>query len=249
MASAPEQHNRAFWDADADDYQAAHGKGLAGKRAPAWGAWRIPDAEVGALGDVAGLDVLELGCGAAQWSVALRGTGGRAAPARVVGLDLSIGQLRHARHGGVPLVLASGTATPFPAESFDLVFCDHGAMSFCDPGVTVPEVARLLRPGGRLVFCITSFLKWLTDDERGTTTALQRGWFDDHSLVWPEGVAEFQLPYGDWLALFHAHGFEVEALHHLRPPIGAETTYTDFVTYDWSRTWPAEDLWRVRKLT
>ena len=41
---------------------------------------------------------------------------------------------------------------PLADSSFDLVFCDHGAMSFCDPAVTLPEVARLLRPGGRFVF-------------------------------------------------------------------------------------------------
>ncbi len=37
----------------------------------AWGVWRIPETELGVLGDVSGLDVLELGCGAAQWSIAL----------------------------------------------------------------------------------------------------------------------------------------------------------------------------------
>jgi SAM-dependent methyltransferase len=243
VASAHEAHNRTFWDADADDYQAVHGKGLAGKRALAWGAWRIPESSLGALGDVEGADVLELGCGAAQWSVALQQAG-----ARPVGLDLSIGQLRHAHAQGVPLVLASGARTPFADGSFDLVFCDHGAMSFCPPEATVAEVARLLRSGGRLAFTITSYLKWLTDDEGGSTTELQRSWFDDHELVWPDGVAEFQLPYGEWLALFHTHAFTVEALHHLRPPEGATTTYTDYVDNDWSRRWPSEDLWVARKI-
>ena len=37
----------------------------------AWGVWRIPERDVAALGDVAGADVLEYGCGAAQWSLAL----------------------------------------------------------------------------------------------------------------------------------------------------------------------------------
>ncbi|MGH8983050.1 MAG: class I SAM-dependent methyltransferase [Acidimicrobiia bacterium] len=241
MASRHEAHNRAFWDADADDYQDVHGKQLGAERAPTWGAWGIPEADVGVLGDVAGLDVLELGCGAAQWSTRLREAGGR-----VVGLDQSMNQLRHA-HGAVPLVLASGETTPFANASFDVVFCDHGAMSFCDPRVVVPEVARLLRTGGFLAFNISSFLKWLTDDEDGPTKKLQRGWFEDHYIAWPDGVAEFQLPYGEWLALFRDHGFEVEALIHLRPPKGAKTTYTEFVDYRWSRRWPAEEIWKVRK--
>ena len=90
MTSDHQRHNREFWDADADDYQAVHGGDLSA-RALAWGAWRIPEAELGVLGDVGGLDVLELGCGAGQWSIALA-----ARTARSVGLDQSIGQLKHA---------------------------------------------------------------------------------------------------------------------------------------------------------
>jgi len=58
----------------------------------AWGVWQIPEDEIHALGEVAGKDVLELGCGAAQWSIELAGRG-----ARPVGLDLSERQLEHAR--------------------------------------------------------------------------------------------------------------------------------------------------------
>ncbi len=240
MARDHEAHNRAFWDADADDYQATHG--CAQRSARGWGAWAIPESELGVLGDVRDRDVLEYGCGAAQWAVALAARG-----AHVIGLDQSDGQLRHARGRGVPLVQASGEAVPFAAESFDIVFCDHGAMSFCDPTVTVPEVARLLRRGGRLVFSISSFVKWLTDDEDGSTRRLRRAWFGDHYNAWPDGVAEFQLPYGEWIALFHRHGLEVQELVHLRAPKGAKTTYTEFVEKKWARRWPAEEIWRVRK--
>jgi ubiquinone/menaquinone biosynthesis C-methylase UbiE len=145
-----ERHNREFWDADADDYQAEHADALT-STPRAWGVWRIPDVEVGAVGDARGLDVLELGCGGAQWSVALAADG-----ARVVALDQSRGQLRHARAAvgasgvSVPLLCASGEAIPCRAGSFDLVFCDHGAMSFCEPERSVAEVARV-SPGGCVV--------------------------------------------------------------------------------------------------
>ncbi|TMC92230.1 MAG: class I SAM-dependent methyltransferase, partial [Chloroflexi bacterium] len=82
--------------------------------------------------------MLELGCGAARWSIALAKLG-----ARPVGLDLSSQQLQHARRlmqeAGVefPLIEASAEEVPLPDTSFDIVFCDWGAMTFCDPYRTV----------------------------------------------------------------------------------------------------------------
>jgi SAM-dependent methyltransferase len=239
-----ERHNRAFWDTDADDYQATHGEQL--RRGKRWGVWAIPDSELRFLSDVENLDVLEYGCGAAEWAIALAKDG-----ARVTGLDLSRAQLRHgvantARSDvTVPLVCASGESVPIRDRSFDLVFCDHGAMTFCDPYRAVPEVARLLRPGGTLVFNHSTPLTLLTDGKR----RLQRDWVEMQQLTWPEGTTEFQLGHGDWIRLFRANGFEIEDLVELRAPEGATTTYDDFVPYKWARRWPAEQIWKVRKVS
>src|ERR1700728_2209795 len=119
----------------------------------AWGCWSVPESQLHVLGNVSGKDVLELGCGAARWAIALAKRG-----ARVVGLDVSARQLEHARRNmrdacvDFPLVHASAEAVPLADASFDIVFCDHGAMTFCDPSRTVPEAARLLRRGGLLAF-------------------------------------------------------------------------------------------------
>jgi SAM-dependent methyltransferase len=164
--------NRAAWNADADAYQARHRQQhqLLASGAMGWGNWNLPESELQVLGKVAGRDILELGCGAAQWSIALARAG-----ARPVGLDLSEGQLRHARRllaeAGVqvPLLQANAEAVPLAAASFDIVFCDHGAMNFADPYRTVPEVARLLRPGGLFAFCHLSpivDLCWPDDADR-----------------------------------------------------------------------------------
>src|ERR1700710_512223 len=141
--------NQAMWDGFSDEYQTKHGADLAARGGYAWGTTQIPESELRVLGDVTGCDILEFGCGAAQWSIALARLG-----ARPVGLDLSERQLHHARRlmaeAGVefPLVHASAEAVPLPDASFDVVFCDHGAMTFADPYRTVPEVSRLLRAGG-----------------------------------------------------------------------------------------------------
>lgn len=238
------RQNRRFWDRSAAEYQAKHGRRLT-ETARAWGVWRIPEDELGALGEVRGKDVLELGCGAGQWSAALSDLG-----ARVVGIDLSAIQLAHARRTGltVPLVQGSAEELPFREASFDLVFCDHGALGFADPHRCVPEVARILRPGGNLVFSIASpllFMCWNPSTQR-IDRRLHSEYFGMRSAE-DETSIQFQLPYGEWIDLFRAGGLTVERLVHLRPPEGATTTYDDYAPYRWARRWPAEDLWVTRK--
>jgi SAM-dependent methyltransferase len=245
VTSDHERRNRAFWDTDSDAYQAAHAADL--DRAPeAWGAWRIPESDLGVLGDVSGLDVLELGCGAAQWSVALAARG-----ARVTALDLSVSQLSHAQRRAhdhearVGLVCASGEAVPLRDDGFDVVFCDHGALSFCDPAVAIPECARLLHEGGRLVFCHTAPLLYLTwdADRHRQTRRLQTHWRNRWRFDSGEGTIDFVWSYGEWIRVFRANGLVVENLVELVPPDGATTTYTDFVPARWARRWPAEQIW------
>jgi SAM-dependent methyltransferase len=134
-------------------------------------------------------------------------------------------------------------------ESLDLVFCDHGALSFCEPDRSLSEAARVLRPSGRLVFCHSTPLLYLTYDagkERQSRT-LQVDYFDMRTFVYGEGTADFQLPYGEWIRLFRRHGFVVDDLVELRAPKGGTTTYTDFVPYQWARRWPAEQIWKLHK--
>ena len=210
--------------------------------------WQIPEAELRVLGDVEGLDVLELGCGAAQWSISLAGLG-----ARPVGLDLSARQLEHARRAmddaGVefPVIEASAEDVPLDDESFDVVFCDHGAFNFADPMRLVPECARLLRPGGLLAFSmVTPILDifWENESETVGDTA-RNNYFEHRGFEDDEGV-DFQLPYGEWIRLFRANGLLVEDLIELRPPADAESSY-DLVKREWARRLPAEHIWKARR--
>ncbi len=241
--------NQASWDAYSDEYQARHGGQLADSGGLAWGTSQIPESDLCILGDVEDRDILELGCGAAQWSIALA----RAA-ARPVGLDLSARQLEHAGRlmaeaaVDFPLVHGSAEAVPYPNASFDIVFCDHGAMSFADPYRTVPEVARLLRPGGLFAFSHGSPLAticWPPGAERiGDRLAMD--YFGMHQFE-DEDEISFQLPYGEWIRLFRANGFIVEDLVEPRPPEGATSTYRDAEALAWARRWPSECIWRLRR--
>jgi SAM-dependent methyltransferase len=243
-------HNREMWNQRSDEYQAAHGPQLAASGGLAWGVWQLPEADLKVLGDVRGKDVLELGCGAAQWSIALHRLG-----ARVTALDFSERQLEHARRlmseaeVDFPLVHASAEATPFAAESFDIVFCDFGAMTFCDPHRTVPEVARILRPGGLLAFSAITPIVDLTWPPGADHPAheLVVGYWELHIRDEPGEPIDFQLRYGEWIELFVSNGFAVESLIELRPPADATSSYRDSTDLEWARRWPMEHIWRVRR--
>ncbi len=245
-----EARNRAAWNADADAYQQRHGKQLAESSGLAWGIAQISEAALQVLGDVAGKDILELGCGAAQWSIALARR-----DARPVGLDLSERQLQHARRlmaeaqVDFPLVHGSAEAVPLPDAAFDIVFCDHGAMTFADPYRTVPEAARLLRPGGLFAFSHHTPIEticWPLDADR-VGDRLVIDYFGMH--VFHDGDTDyFQLPYGEWIRLFRENGFDVEDLIELRPPADATSSYRDADEIAWARRWPAEQIWRLRKV-
>ena len=58
-----------------------------------------------------------------------------------------------------------------------------------------------------------------------------------------DGSVAFDLPTGEWLRLFREHGFLVESLRELRPPADAPPSRHTFVTLDWARQWPAEEIW------
>ena len=241
--------NQAAWDAFSDEYQAKHGSQLAESGGAAWGTAQVPESELRVLGDVAGKDVLELGCGAAQWSVALARGG-----ARPVGLDVSKRQLEHARRlmaeAGVafPLIHASAEAVPLPDATFDVVFCDHGAMTFADPYRTVPEAARLLRRGGLFAFSHHSPIEticWqLGADEVGDRLALD--YFGMHVIDDGEDVF-FQLPFGEWIRLFRTNGFAIEDLIEPRPAPDATSSYRSAAELAWARRWPSESIWRLRR--
>jgi SAM-dependent methyltransferase len=237
------ERNRRAWDRASDDYQQRHGPQLTAQP-QAWGVWSLPESGWALLGDVAGRDVLEYGCGAAGWSIALAQRG-----ARVTGLDNSARQLEHARSAiaaagvDVRLVHSAGESTPFAAASFDLIFCDHGAMSFAAPELTIPEVARIARRGAGFVFCLEHPLHAAAWDDAldGPSRSFQRPYFTlDRTIDPGDEAVSFVRPISAYLALLDAHGFALERLLEPQPRRDSQTTYTQFVSRDWAIDFPAE---------
>ncbi|MCD6641130.1 MAG: methyltransferase domain-containing protein [Nocardioides sp.] len=207
--------NGPDWDRYADEYQATHG-GFLGDAGFLWGPEGHTEDELGALGDVADRDVLEVGSGAGQCARWVRRRGGRG-----YGLDLSHRQLQHSRRidaeTGVLVPSVRGTAThlPFADDSFDIVFSAFGALQFvADIETAVAEVRRVLRPGGRFAFSVTHPTRWSFPDDPGEAglTATQSYWdrtpyveVDDESGQ--VSYVEHHRTLGDWVRLLSGAGF------------------------------------------
>ena len=219
---------------------------------PTWGVFGIPEADLGSpLGDVRGLDVVELGCGTAYFSAILAKLG-----ARPVGVDPTPAQLATARRmqdeTGIrfPLVEAPGEQVPLPDASFDLAFSEYGASLWAAPKEWVAEAARILRPGGRLVFMTNSLVALLcTPDQGDVGEHLMRPQHEMYRYEWPDEVGiEYHLSHGDWIDLLHQAGFEVERLIDVYArDDSTKHEYYGYVSPEWARKWPAEEIWTARK--
>jgi SAM-dependent methyltransferase len=205
------------------------------------------------LGEVDGLDVVELGCGTAYVSAWLAKRG-----ARPVGVDVTPAQLATARRCQqefgleFPLVEASVEDVPLPSESFDLAVSEYGASIWCDPHRWIAEAHRLLRPGGRLWFLRNSTISILwAPDEGPPAEALKRPQRGLGRLEWPGEIGvEWQLPHGELIHLLRDTGFDVLDLVELYPPDDAtDHPYYAAFSVEWSRKWPAEEIWVAEKRT
>jgi SAM-dependent methyltransferase len=242
--------NVEVWTRSNESYTGPRAREVWAREDLVHGVFSIPESDVQVLGDVAGLDVVELGCGTAYLSAWLAKRG-----ARPVGVDPASAQLETARamqqEFGLefPLVEGVGEAVPLPDASFDLVVSEYGASIWADPYRWIPEAARLLRPRGRLVFLRNSIVSMLCMRLDGVDDCLQRPQRGLNRIEWPDtGEVEFHLPHGELLDLLRASGFEVERLLELYAPEGAEThPYYDYVTAEWASKWPAEEIWVARK--
>lgn len=246
--------NRQHWDDNAHEWVA--GGERAWRAEPTWGMWGTPESDVNLFpADMTGMRAIELGCGTGYVSAWMARRG-----ADVVGIDNSEQQLITARrlneeHGlGIEFVHGVAEVVAEPDESFDYAVSEYGAALWSDPYVWLPEAHRLLKPGGELVFLSSTTLAAICSPLDGSlpvTETLQRPYFGVHAFDWRDAIddpggIEFHLTTSDWVHLFNDVGFEILDFFELQAPHdGDEVNY--FATATWSRKFPSEQIWQLRK--
>lgn len=202
---------KAWWESDADDFQAAEERPVG----IGWGWDGLDDTDL--LGDVDGTDVIELGCGGGECTVALANAG-----ADVVGVDLSENHIRYAAdlatEQGADIALVNGDVRTLPVRSrrFDIAFNTFVFQWVDDIAAAFGEAYRVLRPGGRFVFSTPHPMFRTVDPE---THVLERSYFETGRWVRYEDADE----HGNDLVVYHhrvadiyntlrSTGFEVERL-------------------------------------
>ena len=211
---------------------------------------KTPESEVRMLPELDGKEVVELGCGTAYFGAWLKRAGAR----RVVGVDVTPSQLATAKRLneetglGLEFVEANAEETGLPDASFDLAVSEYGASIWCDPYKWIPEAARLLRPGGELVFLRNATLAVLCWTDEETTQTLQRPQRGLRRIDWEDDdTTEFQMGHSEWVRVLRANGFGIVDLAELYADEDAEKhSYYDF-NPEWARQWPWEEIWRARK--
>jgi ubiquinone/menaquinone biosynthesis C-methylase UbiE len=244
------QQNVAYWTQKNADYTDAAADRAWAQEEITWGTWEIPEPQLNVLGDVTGLDIVELGCGTAYFSAWLARRG-----ARVVGVDPTPAQLETARRlqatTGLEfeLVEATGENVPLADASFDIVLSEYGASIWADPFLWIPEAARLARPGARLLFLRNSTLQLLCMEMDGAVEQLVRPQRGLSRIEWEDtGEVEFHLPHGELIDLLGANDFVVERLIELYASADAQThEHYNLVAAEWAQKWPSEELWVARK--
>jgi SAM-dependent methyltransferase len=242
--------NRELWTKSNTEYTDARAPVAWAREEIAWGMCKAPESELRMLPDLEGKDVVELGCGTAYFGAWVKRAGAR----RVVGVDITPAQLETARRMSeqfgleLELVEANAEETGLPDESFDLAVSEFGASIWCDPYKWIPEAARLLRPGGELVFLRNATLAMLCATLEGTSETLVRPQRGLHHITWEDdGTTEFHMGHSEWLRVLRGNGFEILDLAEL---YASEDTAThSYYAFDveWAKKWPWEEIWRARK--
>jgi SAM-dependent methyltransferase len=219
---------RASWDFAADAYATCQANGVDHYRYEFFGP-----AQIAMCGDVAGKQLLDIGCGAGYFSRAMAERG-----AIVTAVDISPKMIEHAIAAGGDIAYealdAAAIADRFPHASFDIVTSCLALQDMPEPPRVLAAVRSVLRPGGRFVFSIEHpcsampFRQWERDAERKKRWLCLDRYFDRGPVTytWKRFGYEFttsalHVPLEDWFTWIFEAGFTLRAFREPRPTADA----------------------------
>ena len=190
------------------------------------GLYEVGPRLVEALAVQPGEDVLDVACGTGNATIPAARTG-----ARVTGLDLTPAMLARAREraAGLPIDWVEGDAEdlPFPPASFDVVLSTFGCMFAPRHELVADELARVLRPGGRLGVCA-----WTPEGSIGEFFRIVSAHlppspdYVDPPLAWGSEQSVRELFEGTGITLDFTR--EESVIHHASPSAAVECYATQF---------------------
>ncbi|MGE5181401.1 MAG: class I SAM-dependent methyltransferase, partial [Acidobacteriota bacterium] len=215
---------RAAWDRAADGYARGQRDGLDFYRFEFFGP-----AQLAVVGDVRGLSVLDVGCGAGYLTRLVAGAG-----ATATGIDISprMIELARAEDAGSTYEELDAVALGerFAAGSFDLAASCLALQDMPDPPAVLRAVRAVLRPGGRFVAsiehpCSNPPVRFWERDERGAKQHLCIDRYFDRGprqYEWERWPTQFtttarHAPLADWFAWLLAAGFSLRGFHEPVP--------------------------------
>lgn len=243
--------NRSAWQQKASSY-VENAEENWKREQPRWGIWSIPNTSAPLLpDDLSGKRCVELGCGTAYVSRWMERRGGE-----IYALDPTKNQLKTAHRlkdahaSEVQLVEGFAENLPFADASFDFAISEYGASLWADPYKWIPEAARVLKPGGRLVFLTCHVLAQLCapdSEEDPHASELLRPYLGLYRLEWTEpDTVEFSLPHGKLIELCLANQLHVDRLLELGAPEEGTSDYS-WASPEWAGRWPTEEVWFMTK--
>ena len=229
---------RAAWNRTSVGYQQRH---QIPTHSAHYGPWAPEENDLRLLGSVAGKRILELGCGGGQCSIAFALQG-----ATATGIDLSDEQLDFARRlaatSGASVDFFQGDAADlsrFADASFDVVFSAYALPYVRDIARCLHEAARVLVPGGLLVFSLDHPFRdcfWDEEtDEESLTPA--RSYFLRSASDWQfsssgEWMRSYHRTIGDWTDLLRNAGLQLQRILEPEPVLTPEEENTWAESYD-----------------
>ncbi len=216
---------RRAWNENSESYQSLHEIGTDSAH---YGPWAPLENELRLLGDVRGRHLLELGCGGGQCCIAFVKQG-----AIATGVDLSDTQIEFAQRLAVQervdvaFVQADMTDLAlFEKECWDILFSTYAFQYVADIESCLDECARLLKPGGRLIFSLDHpFRDCFHDDEEDAVSIYPvRSYFDSSPMHWTFGqsstaMQSYHRSIGQWCEMLLAAGLSLSRLLEPEPPI------------------------------